>query len=82
MFNEYLNSLHIGDIFHNNNGEDYTVIATNIKNDEVFLGKYYPNSNQAQYIVAWGIREGSWCQGRYFMSNFASACNYFNRKED
>lgn len=81
MFNEYLNSLHIGNIFHNDNGDDYVVIAINQKNDEVFLGKYYPNSNQTQYLVAWGIRKGSWCQGHYFMSNFDSACQYFNRKK-
>lgn len=81
MNNEYLNSLHIGDTFHNDNGEDYIVIATNKKNDEAFLGRYYPQSNQTHYIVAWGIRKGSWCQGHYFMSDFKNACEYFNRKE-
>lgn len=76
------NHFHVGATFHNSNGEDYTILAINSRRDEMLLGIYYPKSNQSQYIVAKGIFEKSWAHGYYFMSNFASACNYFNREED
>lgn len=75
-------NLHVGSIFHNENGEDYTVLAINKKRDEALLGCYYPKSGNSQYIVAWGLRSNSWAQGHYFMSNFRSACEYFNREEN
>lgn len=74
-------NLHVGSIFQNENGEEYIILAINKKRDEVLLGCYYPNINQSHYIVAWGLRPHSWCQGHYFMGNFKSACEYFNREE-
>lgn len=74
-------NLHVGSIFHNENGEDYTILAINRKRDEALLGYYCPKSNTSQYIVAWGSRPHSWAQGHYFMDNFKSACEYFNREE-
>lgn len=70
--NEYLKNLKVGDTYHNNNGETYLVIAINEERDKVLL-----LGRGGNYIVAWGIQEGSWCQGHYFRTFFKNAIEYF-----
>ena len=72
-----VNTLCHGEIFHNDNGDDYVVIGKNPEKDYTLLMKVSHNPNEKPYyLVAYGIRKGSWCQGHYFLSNFKNAINF------
>lgn len=62
-------------IFHNDNGEDYIIIATNPKKDRTLLLRTLENGKPF-YVGAWGIREGSWAQGHYFMDDLKGAVEW------
>jgi hypothetical protein len=74
------NNIQIGATIHNENGDDYAVIAINPEQDRTLLvkkGTKYP-----YYVGAWFLhqcRNGTdWCwgQGHYFMENLDSAVEY------
>ena len=73
----YINTLKIGDIFHNDNGQDYLILSIDTSNDYTLLfrasNKYIP------FVWAYGIREGSWVQGHYF-KDIREAMEYYNNK--
>lgn len=73
-------NIKIGSIFHNNNGEDYIIIAINEKKDRTLLLRVGERGNPF-YVGAWGITEHSWSQGHYFMNDFEAASDYVNGKE-
>lgn len=83
MFTEInVNTLCHGEIFHNDNGDDYVVIGKNPEKDYTLLVKVSHNfSEEPFYLVAWGIRNGSWCQGHYFLSDLKNAIDFMKGGE-
>ena len=74
------NDIKVGTTIHNDNGDDYTVMAINPKCDRVLLVK-----NKAKtpfYVGAWALqkcRDGVnwyWGQGHYFMTDLEAAIDY------
>ena len=71
---------HVGDIFHNSNGNDYAIVLMNKEKDRtllVQLGIAHPN-----YIGAWGLGSNYWNQGHYFMDDFDSAVKYVKGEDE
>lgn len=74
------NDIHVGHIIHNENGEDYTVVAINPIQDRTLLVKN--NTKYPYYVGAWGLhkcRNGidwCWAQGHYFMECLSEAVDY------
>lgn len=72
------NVLKVGEIFHNENGEDYTIVYVNEELNRALL--ISPNG---LYIAVWDINcsKGCWSQGHYFLKDFEGAVNYVLGKE-
>lgn len=77
----------IGDVFHNDNGDDYIIIALNKASDKALLTKKV-NKTEKQiiggkviYIGARGLGLHDWCHGHYFMTDFLSAVQWFVTEE-
>lgn len=74
------NEINVGSIIHNENGEDYIVVAINPKLDRTLLVK--ANTDKPFYVGAWALqkcRDGVnwfWGQGHYFMDELDMAINY------
>lgn len=74
------NGIQVGATIHNENGEDYVVVAINPKQDRVLLA--HKNTKYPYYVGAWGLRKCrngiDWCwgQGHYFMEHLDSAIEY------
>ena len=72
--------IQVGTTIHNENGEDYTVIAINPEQDRTLLVKN--GSKRPYYVGAWYLhkcRDGvDWCwgQGHYFMESLDAAVEY------
>lgn len=67
-----INTIQVGALFHNNNGQIYTIVYINKRLDRTLLVSEF-----GQYIGAFGISEkGWWEQGHYFMDNFKAALDY------
>lgn len=69
------NRIRIGDIFHNDNGEDYLVLSVDTNNDYTLL--FRAKNKYTPFIWAYGIRESSWVQGHYF-KDIHEAMEYYN----
>ena len=74
-------NIHVGETIHNDNDDDYIVIAINPKDDRTLLLK--KGTKEPYYVGAWALQEcnynpGSWywCQGHYFMDNLSAAVDY------
>lgn len=61
-----MNTLKIGDIFHNNNGNDYLVLAVKPEQDYTLL--FNLGERYCRFNCAWGVNPEtrSWDQGHYF----------------
>lgn len=61
-----MNTLKIGDIFHNNNGNDYLVLAVKPERDYTLL--FNLGERYTRFNCAWGVdpETRSWAQGHYF----------------
>ena len=61
-----MNTLKIGDIFHNSNGNDYLVLAVKLEQDYALL--FNLQERYARFNCAWGVNPEthSWAQGHYF----------------
>ena len=74
------NDIKVGTTIHNDNGDDYTVMAINPKADRVLLVKN--KAKEPFYVGAWALqkcRDGVnwyWGQGHYFMTNLEAAIDY------
>ena len=72
--------IHVGHIIHNDNGEDYVVVAINPQADRTLLVK--ANTNKPFYVGAWALQKCQdgvhwyWGQGHYFMTDLEAAVNY------
>ena len=73
--------IHVGHTIHNENGEDYIVVAINPKADRTLLVK--ANTNKPYYVGAWALQrckhnreEWYWGQGHYFMDDLDAAIDY------
>ena len=71
----YINTLKIGDIFHNDNGEDYLILSVDATNDYTLL--FRASNKYTPFVWAYGIREDSWIQGHYF-KDIHEAMEYYN----
>ena len=71
----YINTLKIGDIFHNDNGQDYLILSVDTSNDYTLL--FRASNKYTPFVWAYGIREGSWVQGHYF-KDILEAMEYYN----
>ena len=71
----YIGTMKIGDIFHNDNGEDYLILSIDSKNDYILL--FRAKNKFTPFIWAYGIRGGSWVQGHYF-KDIHDAMDYYN----
>lgn len=71
----YIDTMKIGDIFHNDNGEDYLILSIDSKNDYILL--FRAKNKFTPFIWAYGIRGGSWVQGHYF-KDIHDAMDYYN----
>ena len=71
----YINTLKIGDIFHNDNGEDYLILFVDANNDYTLL--FRASNKYTPFVWVYGIREGSWVQGHYF-KDILEAMEYYN----
>lgn len=67
--------IQIGDIFHNDNGQDYLVLSVDISNDYILL--FRASNKHTPFVWAYGIRRGSWVQGHYF-KDIHEAMEYYN----
>ena len=65
----------LGDIFHNDNGQDYLVLSVDTSNDYTLL--FRASNKYTPFVWAYGIREGSWVQGHYF-KDIHEAMKYYN----
>lgn len=74
----------IGDLYRNNNGENYIIIAMDKDKDKMILAKKSTLGDKkiTLYIGAKGIYMHSWSFGHYFMQNFEAACNWFNEEDE
>lgn len=70
----------IGDIFHNDNGEDYFIIALNEKEDKALLGKVADDGTPF-YIGTTGLGMNYWRYGHYFMENLANAIKWYMNED-
>ena len=69
----------LGGTYHNDNGNDYIILAFNKDADvAIFLN---PNNNFTPYIGASGVRFGSWGSGNYFKT-LDEVCTWFNKKTE
>lgn len=61
-----MNTLKIGDIFHNSNGNDYLVLAVKPEQDYTLL--FNLGERYCRFNCAWGVNPEtrSWAQGHYF----------------
>lgn len=61
-----MNTLKIGDIFHNSNGSDYLVLAVKPEQDYTLL--FNLGERYCRFNCAWGVNPEtrSWAQGHYF----------------
>lgn len=75
-----IKDLNVGDTFHNENGDDYCVVAKNEELDRVLLVQM-SNGSVPFYVGAYCIHKHSWSQGHYFMNNLKAAYNYVFEKE-
>lgn len=71
----------VGDTFHNDNGEDYLIIALSKEQDKAILCKTADDGTPF-YIGAKGLSEHCWAFGHYFMSNLMKACQWFYEDND
>ena len=71
-----MNTLKIGDIFHNSNGNNYLVLAVKPEQDYALL--FNLQERYARFNCAWGINPEthSWAQGHYFGA-IEDAVNYW-----
>lgn len=74
----------IGETYHNNNGEDYIIIAMDKEKDKMILAKKSKlgDKNVTYFIGAKGIGMHHWAFGHYFMENFEAACEWFNKDDE
>ena len=70
----------VGDIIHNNNGEDYVVFYYNEELDRALLGQL--NTPKPFYVGAYGLQKHYWSQGHYFMEDLVSAVKYVTGTEE
>ena len=75
IMTNYINTLKIGDIFHNDNGQDYLILSVDTSNDYTLL--FRASNKYTPFVWAYGIREGSWVQGHYF-KDIHEAMDYYN----
>lgn len=74
---------HIGNTFHNNNGEDYIIINISAERDKALLAKKLDEKESkivhspALFIGAKGLRMNDWSYGHYFMADFEAAVKWF-----
>ena len=69
----------LGGTYHNDNGNDYIILAFDKDYDvAVFLN---PNNNFTPYIGASGVRFGSWGSGNYFKT-LDEVYTWFNKKTE
>lgn len=61
-----MNTLKIGEIFHNANGNDYLVLAVKPEKDYTLL--FNLGERYCRFNCAWGVNPEtrSWAQGHYF----------------
>ena len=61
-----MNTLKIGDIFHNSNGNNYLVLAVKPEQDYTLL--FNLGERYCRFNCAWGVNSEtrSWAQGHYF----------------
>ena len=77
--------IRVGTIIHNDNGDDYAVVAINPIKDRTLLVKCGENS---KYVGAWALqkcRDGVnwyWGQGHYFEEDFEAAVEYVMDKDN
>lgn len=70
-----VNTMKIGNIFHNDNGKDYTILAFDKDADiAIFLN---PENSSTPYVGAKFVRFGSWGSGHYFKT-LNEANHWFN----
>ena len=67
--------IELGDIFHNDNGTDYTILAFNKEADIALL--LNPKNKFTPYVGANGLRDGHWCHGHYFQT-IQGASEWYN----
>lgn len=67
--------IQLGDIFHNDNGTDYTILAFNKEADVALL--LNPKNKFTPYVGANGLRDGHWCHGHYFRT-IQDASEWYN----
>ena len=67
--------IQIGDIFHNDNGQDYLILSVDANNDYTLL--FRASNKYTPFVWAYGIREDSWVQGHYF-KDIHGAMEYYN----
>ena len=75
IMTNYINTLKIGDIFHNDNGQDYLILSVDANNDYTLL--FRASNKYTPFVWAYGIREDSWVQGHYF-KDIHGAMEYYN----
>lgn len=61
-----MNTLRVGEIFHNSNGSDYLVLAVKSEQDYTLL--FNLGERYCRFNCAWGVNPEtrSWAQGHYF----------------
>ena len=66
--------IQLGDIFHNDNGTDYIILAFNKEADVALL--LNPKNKFTPYVGTNGLRNGYWCYGHYFQT-IEEACVWY-----
>ena len=69
--------IQLGDIFHNDNGTDYIILAFDKEADVAIL--LNPKNGFTPYVGADGLRNNHWCYGHYFKT-LQEACDWFNKE--
>lgn len=74
----------VGDVFKNDNGEEYIILALDEEKDKAILIKdsKIADKKYTQYIGAKGLRMHHWAHGHYFMTNLMAALEWFAEDED
>ena len=67
--------IQLGDIFHNDNGTDYIILAFNKEADVALL--LNPKNKFTPYVGANGLRSNHWYHGHYFRT-IQDASEWYN----
>lgn len=70
----------IGDTFHNENGDDYTIVAMDKEKDKTILVRLTEKGTPF-YVGVKGLEKHCWWHGHYFLEDFIGASKWYAQND-